>query len=128
MSYVGTLSGLLLLCTILLNTVDDNQRLGLAQITPAPEKSGSTDDSSTNSSPVSGDGNGDDQNDGSAGSLGADGNDGTDVDGVSEGATPRMNNKMKIQREILLKYPIRMMRMMGRVQLKSRQHQKAQTH
>jgi hypothetical protein len=38
-----------------------------------PEKSGSTDDSSTNSSPVSGDGNCDDQNDGSAGSLGADG-------------------------------------------------------
>ena len=38
--------------------------------------------------PVSGDGNGDDQNDGSADSLGADGNDGTDVDGVSEGATP----------------------------------------
>ncbi|MFY9967375.1 MAG: hypothetical protein WBP83_07515 [Nitrososphaeraceae archaeon] len=115
MSYVGTLSGLLLLCTILLNTVDDNQRLALAQITPAPEKSGSTDDSSTNSSPVSGDGNGDDQNDRSAGSLGADGNDGTDVDGVSEGATPRMNNKMKIQREILLKYPIRMTIMTDRV-------------
>jgi hypothetical protein len=82
------LSGLLLLCTILLNTVDDNQRLALAQITPAPEKSGSTDDSSTNSSPVSGDGNGDDQNDASAGLLGADGNDDTGVDGVSEGATP----------------------------------------
>ena len=76
------MSGLLLLCTILLNTVDDNQRQALAQITPAPEKSGSTDDSSTNSSPVSGDGNGDDQNDGSAGSPGADGNDGTDVDGI----------------------------------------------
>jgi hypothetical protein len=82
------LSGLLLLCTILLNTADDNQRLALAQITPAPEKSGSTDDSSTNSSPVSGGGNGDDQNDASAGLLGADGNDDTDVDGVSEGATP----------------------------------------
>ena len=78
----------MLLCTILLNTVDDNQRLALAQKTPAPEKSGSTDDSSTNSSPDTGDGNGDDQNDGSAGSLGADGNDGTDVDGVTEGAIP----------------------------------------
>jgi len=81
------LSGLLLLCTILLNTVDDNQRLALAQITPAPEKSGSTDDSSTNSSIVSGDGNGHNKNDGSAGSPGADGNDDTDVNGVSEGAT-----------------------------------------
>ena len=41
-----------------------------------------------------------------------------------------MNNKMKPQRKILLKYPIRMMRMMDRdnKQLKSRQHQKAQTH
>jgi hypothetical protein len=71
----GTLSGLLLLCTILLNTTEDNSRLALAQITPAPEKFGSTEDSSTNSSPDTGDGNDDDQNDGSTGSSGADGDD-----------------------------------------------------
>ena len=74
----GTLSGLLLLCTILLNTAEDNPRLALAQITPAPEKFGSADDSSTDSSPDTGDGNGDDQNEGSTGSSG------TDADDVSE--------------------------------------------
>ena len=47
----GTLSGLLLICTIFLNTAEDNPRLALAQITPAPEKFGSTEDSSTDSSP-----------------------------------------------------------------------------
>ena len=71
----GTLSGLLLICTILLSTAEDNPRLALAQITPAPEKFGSTEDSSTNSSPDTGDGNDDDQNDGSTGSSGADGDD-----------------------------------------------------
>jgi hypothetical protein len=83
----GTLSGLLLLCTILLNTAEDNPRLALAQITPAPEKFGSTEDSSTDSSPDTGDGNGDDQNDGSIGSSGADGDDDADGKGVSEGAS-----------------------------------------
>lgn len=71
----GTLSGLLLLCTILLNTAEDNPRLALAQITPAPEKFGSTEDSSTDSSPDTGDGNGDAQNEGSTGSSGTDGDD-----------------------------------------------------
>lgn len=80
----GILSGLLLLCTILLNTAEDNPRLALAQITPAPEKFGSADDSSTNSSPDTGDGNGDDQNDGSTGSSG---DDDADDNGISEGAS-----------------------------------------
>ena len=69
----GTLSGLLLICTIFLNTAEDNPRLALAQITPAPEKFGSTEDSSTDSSPDTG--NGDDQNEGSTGSSGTDGDD-----------------------------------------------------
>ena len=40
----GTLSGLILLCTIILGTTEDSQRLVFAQITPAPapEDSGST--------------------------------------------------------------------------------------
>lgn len=83
----GILSGLLLLCTILLNTAEDNPRLALAQITPAPEKFGIADDSSTNSSPDAGDGNGDDQNDGPTGSSGDDGDDDADGNGVSEGAS-----------------------------------------
>ena len=77
----------MLLCSILLNTAEDNQRLALAQITPAPEKFGGADDSSTNSSPDTEDGNGDDQNDGSIGSSGADGDDDADGNGVSEGAS-----------------------------------------
>lgn len=77
----------MLLCSILLNTAEDNQRLALAQITPAPEKFGGADDSSTNSSPDTEDGNDDDQNDGSIGSYGADGDDDADGNGVSEGAS-----------------------------------------
>ena len=77
----------MLLCSILLNTAEDNQRLALAQITPAPEKLGGADDSSTNSSPDTEDGNDDDQNDGSIGSYGADGDDDADGNGVSEGAS-----------------------------------------
>ena len=77
----------MLLCSILLNTAEDNQRLALAQIMPAPEKFGGADDSSTNSSPDTEDGNDDDQNDGSIGSYGADGDDDADGNGVSEGAS-----------------------------------------
>ena len=77
----------MLLCSILLNTAEDNQRLALAQITPAPEKFGGADDSSTNSSPDTEDGNDDDQNDGSIGSSGADGDDDADGNGVSKGAS-----------------------------------------
>jgi hypothetical protein len=77
----------MLLCSILLNTAEDNQRRALAQITPAPEKFGGADDSSTNSSPDTEDGNDDDQNDGSIGSHGADGDDDADGNGVSEGAS-----------------------------------------
>ena len=114
----------MLLCSILLNTAEDNQRLALAQITPAPEKFGGADDSSTNSSPDTEDDNDDDQNEGSIGSSGADGDD--DADGMASQKVylQAMNNKMKPQRKIQLKYQIRMMRMMDRVQLKSRQHQK----
>jgi len=77
----------MLLCSILLNTAEDNQRRALAQITPAPEKFGGADDSSTNSSPDTEDGNDVDQNDGSIGSPGADGDDDADGNGVSEGAS-----------------------------------------
>jgi len=77
----------MLLCSILLNTAEDNQRRALAQITPAPEKFGGADDSSTNSFPDTEDGNDDDQNDGSIGSPGADGDDDADGNGVSEGAS-----------------------------------------
>jgi hypothetical protein len=45
----GVLSGLLLLCTILIGTIGDNHNLVLAQITPAPGKS-ANDESSPNSS------------------------------------------------------------------------------
>jgi hypothetical protein len=73
----------MLLCSILLNTAEDDQRRTLAQITPAPEKFGGADDSSTNSSPDTEDGNDDDQNDGSIGSPDADGDDDADGNGVS---------------------------------------------
>jgi hypothetical protein len=91
----------MLLCSILLNTAEDNQRLALAQITPAPEKFGGADDSSTNSSPDTEDGNDDDQNDGSIGSSGADGDD--DADGMASQKVhlQAMNNKMKPQRNWL---------------------------
>jgi hypothetical protein len=45
----GVLSGLLLLCTILLSTIGDNHNLVFAQITPTPGKLAS-DESSPNSS------------------------------------------------------------------------------
>jgi hypothetical protein len=44
----GMLSGLLLLCTILLSTIGNNHNLVFAQITPAPAKS-ANDESSPNS-------------------------------------------------------------------------------
>jgi len=77
----------MLLCSILLNTAEDNQRRALAQITPAPEKFGGADDSSTNSSTDTEDGNDVDQNDGSIGSPGGDVDDDADGNGVSEGAS-----------------------------------------
>jgi hypothetical protein len=83
----GLFSGLLLLCTILLNTTEDNPRLALAQITPASEKFGSTEDSSTDSSPDTGDGNGDVQNEGSTGSSGTDGADVSEDESSSDEAT-----------------------------------------
>jgi hypothetical protein len=46
----GALSGLLLLCTIILSTIEDEENSIFAQITPSPEKFGS-DESSPNSSP-----------------------------------------------------------------------------
>src|ERR671918_1598088 len=41
----AVLGGLLLLCAIILSITEDNQRLAFAQITPAPEKAGGSDDS-----------------------------------------------------------------------------------
>jgi hypothetical protein len=48
----GTLSGLLLLCTIILSTTEDSQRLVFAQITPAPapEEDGDSSSSDTDGS------------------------------------------------------------------------------
>ena len=77
----GALSGLLLLCTIMLSTIEDNQNSVFAQITPAPEKFGS-DESSPNSSPSTDDTN--DNDDGSTGSAGSDGGDGEDATSTGE--------------------------------------------
>src|ERR687891_905803 len=41
----AVLGGLLLLCAITLSITEDNQRLAFAQITPAPETAGGSDDS-----------------------------------------------------------------------------------
>ena len=65
----GALSGLLLLCTLMLSTDEDNQNSVFAQITPAPEKFGS-DESSPNSSPSTDDSNNEDGSTGSSGSNG----------------------------------------------------------
>ena len=51
----GVISGLLLLSTIIVSTTEDSQRLTFAQITPAPAKTGESDDElSTNSTPDTG--------------------------------------------------------------------------
>lgn len=71
----GTLSGLLLLCTIILGTTEDSQRLVFAQITPAPEKAGggsSDTDGSNNNDDSSGSSSGsNDDDNGSSGSNGS---------------------------------------------------------
>jgi hypothetical protein len=71
----GTLSGLLLLCTIILGTTEDSQRLVFAQITPAPEKAGgssSDTDGSNNNEDSSGSSSGsNDDDNGSSGSNGS---------------------------------------------------------
>ena len=54
----GALYGLLLLCTLMLSTSEDNENSVFAQITPAPEKFGS-DESSPNSSSSTDDSNDD---------------------------------------------------------------------
>ncbi|HZB73785.1 MAG TPA: hypothetical protein VE378_03490, partial [Nitrososphaeraceae archaeon] len=60
----AVLGGLLLLCAITLSITEDNQRLAFAQITPAPEKAGGSDDS-----PDAGSADGNDSDDdGSSGS------------------------------------------------------------
>jgi hypothetical protein len=73
----GALSGLLLLCTIMLSTIDDEENSVFAQITPASEKFGS-DKSSPNSSPSTDDSN----DDGSIDSSGS--NDDNDGPGTEE--------------------------------------------
>jgi hypothetical protein len=52
----GTLSGLILICTIMLSVTADSQKSAIAQITPAPEKFGSN-DGTTDSSHDTGTGN-----------------------------------------------------------------------
>jgi hypothetical protein len=71
---------LLLLGTILINTAEDGQRTALAQITPAPEKAGSNDDSSSITSPnTNGDNANNGDSDGNTGSSsGSSDNDGGD--------------------------------------------------
>ena len=72
----GTLSGLLLLWTIILSTTEDSQRLVFAQITPAPEKAGgssSDTDGSNNNEDSSGSSSGFNDNDNNSGSSGSNG-------------------------------------------------------
>ena len=60
----GTLSGLLLLCTIILNTTDDSQRLVFAQITPAsPSSNSSPDSDASNNNDETSDSSSSDSND-----------------------------------------------------------------
>jgi hypothetical protein len=68
----SALCGILLIITIMLNTTEGSQKVALAQITPAPEKAGGSNnddaaDLSSNSSPDTGNGNAGD--DGSSDSL-----------------------------------------------------------
>jgi hypothetical protein len=84
----GALSGLILLCTIMLSVTIDNQGSVFAQISPAPQKFGS-DESSTNSSPSTNnnsnaDDDGDDYNNGSIDSSSS--NDDDDDDGSDAGS------------------------------------------
>ena len=57
----SALCGILLIITIMLNTTEVTQKVALAQITPAPEKAGGSNnddaDLTSNSSPETGDGN-----------------------------------------------------------------------
>ncbi len=72
----GTLSGLILLCTIILGTTEDSQRLVFAQITPAP----APEDSGSHASNT----DGSNSNDDSSGSASGSNDDNNDSDGTSK--------------------------------------------
>jgi hypothetical protein len=76
----GTLSGLLLLCTIVLSMTENNQSSVFAQITPAPEKFGGSDDEGSTNSPSHT--HGSNSNDGASGSSSSnEDDDGSDGEG-----------------------------------------------
>ena len=111
---------LLLLSTILLTIAEDGSRSALAQITPAPEKFGSNDESSSNSSPnTDDDGNaGDDNNGGSTGSSSGS-TDGGVIVVVIATATQllrqAMNTMTKPQKKHPMTFQVRQMTTMDRV-------------
>ena len=82
------LSAVLVLCTIMISTIDLNQNLVIAQnttsITPAPELSGSNDDESTASEDNDSD---NEENNESTGSSGSDDNDDNSNDSDSQDTT-----------------------------------------
>ena len=81
---LAVIGGLLLLSTIALGITEDSQRLVIAQITPAPEKAGSSDESSQNDSQDTGGGNGNVHNNEGSASLSPGSN---DVDDHSHGTS-----------------------------------------
>jgi hypothetical protein len=98
----GVLSGLLLLCTILvLSTIGDNHNLVFAQITPAPGKS-ANDDSSPNSSTNNNDDGGSTSSSGSNNDNGEHGMASTEqvgtTDGHGQGITPTQLDDTKEER------------------------------
>jgi hypothetical protein len=97
----GTISGLLLLCAIMLSTTEDSQRLVFAQISPAPEKAGSSsepennnsNDNNNDDSSGSSSGSNDDDNDDSSGSSsGSNDDDNDDSSGSSSGSNDDDND------------------------------------
>ena len=95
----SALCGILLIITIMLNTTEGSQKVALAQITPAPEKAGGSNnddaaDLSSNSSPDTGDGNaGDDgSSDSSPDSNFNEGEDSVDPPSNEESSDPSGEN------------------------------------
>jgi hypothetical protein len=100
-SKYSALCGILLIVTIMLNTTEGTQKVALAQITPAPEKAGGSNnddaaDLSSNSSPDTGDGNaGDDgSSDSSSDSNFNEGEDSVDPPSNEEVSDPSGENDM----------------------------------
>jgi hypothetical protein len=99
----GVLSGLLLLCTILLSTIGDNHNFVFAQITPAPAKS-ANDESSPNSSTNNNYGGGSIGSSGSNNHNHEQGTTSTEQDGTTEshgqGITPTQQDDTKEEGQI----------------------------